>query len=69
MLFRPGIRESSVNFSCPRLNDVFRHIVDFLSLKVAEGCVDRPLAYDATMLTMLDNENISASVTSCTSMK
>ena len=48
---------------------VFRHRVDFLSLKVAEGCVDRPLTYDATMLTMLDNENISASGTSCTSMK
>ena len=39
---------------------VFRHCDDFLSLKVTEGCVDRPLAYDATMLTMLDNENISA---------
>ena len=46
---------------------VFRHCVDFLSLRVAEGCADRPLAYDATMLTMLDNENISApSDTSCT---
>ena len=45
---------------------VFRHSVDFLPLKVAEGCVDRPLAYDATMLTMLGNENISASGTSCT---
>jgi hypothetical protein len=45
---------------------VFRHCVDFLSLKVTEGSVDRPLAYDATMLTMLDTANISASGTSCT---
>ena len=44
---------------------VFRHCVDFLSLEVAEGWVDRPLADDATMLTMLDNGNISASGTSC----
>ena len=45
---------------------VFRHFVDFLSLKVAEGCADTPLAYDATMLTMLQNDNISASGKSCT---
>ena len=45
---------------------VFRHCGDFLSLKVAEGFVNRPLVYDATMLTMLENENISASGTSCT---
>ncbi|CAL8395228.1 unnamed protein product [Arctogadus glacialis] len=44
---------------------VFRHCGDLLSLKVAEGFVNRPLAYDATMLAMLENENISASGTSC----
>ena len=64
MLFRSGIRKGSVhgsvNFSCPRFSFYF------LSLKVSEGCVDRPLAYEATMLTMLDNENISAFSTSCT---
>ena len=39
---------------------VFRHYVDFLSIKVAAGCVVRTFAHDAKMLTMLNNENISA---------